>query len=127
MKQAILSNNAPKPIGPYSQAIRMGNMLFVSGQIAIFPDTNKLIKGDIQIETRMVMENLKAVINEAGFEMNHVVKCSIFLSDMAQFALVNEIYAEYFEAPYPARETVQVSCLPKNVNVEISAIACLPE
>lgn len=123
MKTAILTQKAPAPIGPYSQAVRFGDLLFISGQIAIFPETGKVIKSDIQVEARLVLENLKAVLTEAGLTMNHVLKCSIFLSDMAQFAAVNEIYAEYFEAPFPARETVQVSCLPKNVNIEISAIA----
>ena len=123
MKQIIFSENAPKPIGPYSQAVRFGDLLFISGQIAIYPDTGKVIKSDIQVEARLVLENLKAVVEAAGLTLNHIVKCSIFLSDMAQFAAVNQVYAEYFEAPFPARETVQVSCLPKNVNIEISAIA----
>jgi 2-iminobutanoate/2-iminopropanoate deaminase len=123
MKTAILTQKAPAPIGPYSQAVRFGDLLFISGQIAIFPETGKVIKSDIQVEARLVLENLKAVLTEAGLTMNHILKCSIFLSDMAQFAAVNEVYAEYFEAPFPARETVQVSCLPKNVNIEISAIA----
>ena len=123
MKQNIFSNEAPKPIGPYSQAIKIGKMIFVSGQIAIDPKTNLLIIDNIQAETKMVMENIKNILKVANCSLNDVVKCSIFLSKMEFFESVNNIYGSYFSTPYPARETIEVSCLPKNVNVEISVIA----
>ena len=123
MKQKILSNKAPNPIGPYSQAIKNGNMIFISGQIAINPKTNILVNENIQKETEMVMENIHNILNECNCTFDNVVKCSIFLSNMDLFKSVNEVYGSYFNEPYPARETVQVSCLPKNVNIEISAIA----
>ena len=123
MKQKILSNNAPSPIGPYSQAVKSGNMIFISGQIAINPITNTLVNDNIQKETEMVMDNIHNILNECNCTFNNVVKCSIFLSDMDLFKSVNEIYGSYFNEPYPARETVEVSCLPKNVNIEISIIA----
>ena len=123
MKQNIFSNEAPKPIGPYSQAIKIGKMIFVSGQIAIDPKTNLLIIDNIQAETKMVMENIKNILKVANCSLNDVVKCSIFLSKMEFFDSVNNIYGSYFSTPYPARETIEVSCLPKNVNVEISVIA----
>ncbi len=122
-KKVIRTDNAPAPIGPYNQAIQYGNMLFVSGQIAIDPATGELVQGDIQLETRQVMENLKAVLAEAGMDFTNVIKSSIFLMDMGQFALVNEVYGYYFTDNAPARETVQVAGLPKGVNVEISVIA----
>ena len=123
MKQNIFSNDAPKPIGPYSQAIKIGKMIFVSGQIAIDPRTNLLIIDNIQVETKMVMENIKNILKVANCSLNDVVKCSIFLSKMEFFDSVNNIYGSYFSTPYPARETIEVNCLPKNVNVEISVIA----
>ena len=123
MKQNIFSNEAPKPIGPYSQAIKIGKMIFVSGQIAIDPRTNLLIIDNIQAETKMVMENIKNILKVANCSLNDVVKCSIFLSKMEFFDSVNNIYGSYFSTPYPARETIEVNCLPKNVNVEISVIA----
>jgi len=123
MKQKILSNNAPSPIGPYSQAIKSGNMIFISGQIAINPKTNVLVNDNIQKETEMVMKNIYNILNECNCTFDNIVKCSIFLSNMDLFKSVNEVYGSYFNEPYPARETVQVSCLPKNVNIEISAIA----
>jgi len=123
MKQKILSNNAPSPIGPYSQAVKSGNMIFISGQIAINPTTNTLVNDNIQKETEMVMENINNILNECNCTFDNVVKCSIFLSNMDLFTSVNQIYGSYFNEPYPARETVEVSCLPKNVNIEISAIA----
>jgi len=123
MKKEIYSINAPKPIGPYSQAIKNGNMIFISGQIAINPKTNILVNENIQKETEMVMENIHNILNECNCTFDNVVKCSIFLSNMDLFKSVNEVYGSYFNEPYPARETVQVSCLPKNVNIEISAIA----
>ncbi|MBE5320621.1 RidA family protein [Pedobacter sp. MR2016-19] len=123
MKQIIKTNNAPAPIGPYSQAVQAGNFLFVSGQVAINPENGELNIGNIEEETHQVMRNLKAVLLEAGLTFENVVKSTIFLSDMGTFAQVNEVYGQYFTADFPARETVQVSVLPKNVNVEISVIA----
>lgn len=123
MKQIIKTSNAPAPIGPYSQAVQAGNFLFVSGQVAINPENGELNISNIEEETHQVMRNLKAVLLEAGLTFDNVVKSTIFLSDMGTFAQVNEIYGQYFTADFPARETVQVSVLPKNVNVEISVIA----
>lgn len=123
MKKIITTTNAPSPIGPYSQAVKAGNFLFVSGQVAINPENGELNIGNIEEETHQVMRNLKAVLLEAGLTFDHVVKSTIFLSDMGTFGQVNEIYGQYFTADFPARETVQVSVLPKNVNVEISVIA----
>jgi 2-iminobutanoate/2-iminopropanoate deaminase len=124
MKQIIRSADAPTPIGPYSQAVLAGNTLYVSGQIAIDAETGELLKDEsIEIETHKVMHNLKAVLEAADMNFHHVVKCSIFISDMKLFGAINEVYASYFENDPPARETVEVSCLPKNVNVEISCIA----
>ena len=124
MKKNIVNTpNAPSPIGPYSQAVVAGNLLYVSGQIAIDPSTNELINGTIEEETDRVMKNLEAILHEAGTDFNHVVKTTIFLIDMALFAKVNEVYGSYFSANYPARETVAAKGLPKNVNVEISMIA----
>ncbi len=122
-KKVIRTDNAPAPIGPYNQAIQYGDMLFVSGQIAINPASGELVQGDIQLETRQVMENLKAVLAEAGMDFSNVIKSTIFLMDMGQFALVNEVYGYYFTDNPPARETVQVAGLPKGVNVEISVVA----
>ncbi len=123
MKKIINTAKAPAPIGPYNQAIQSGNMLFISGQIAINPENGHLLVGDIEIETKQVMANLKAILNEAEMDFSNVVKTSIFLSDMAHFAQVNDIYHTYFDKDYPARETVAVLGLPKSVNVEISMIA----
>lgn len=123
-KKVIRTDKAPAPIGPYNQAIQYGDMLFVSGQIAIDPATGELVQGDIQLETRQVMENLKAILAEAGMDFSNVIKSTIFLMDMGQFALVNEVYGYYFSDNPPARETVQVAGLPKGVNVEISVVAC---
>ncbi|MEZ5017441.1 MAG: RidA family protein [Flavipsychrobacter sp.] len=122
-KKVIRTDNAPAPIGPYNQAIQYGDMLFVSGQIAIDPKTGNLVEGDIQTETKMVMENLKAVLAEANMDFSNIIKSSIFLMDMGQFGQVNEVYGSYFGENPPARETVQVAGLPKGVNVEISVIA----
>ena len=123
MKSIIYSKKAPDPIGPYSQAVQAGNMLFVSGQIAIDPAKNELIVGTIEEESKQVMQNIQEVLSSAGFSFNEVVKTSIFLSDMKHFSTVNEIYGSYFQADFPARETVAVLGLPKGVNVEISVIA----
>jgi len=124
MKQIINSKNAPAPIGPYSQAVLSSNMLYASGQIAIDPSTGDLVMETLEKETRQVMKNIGAVLTEAGMDFNNILKCSIFLSNMDDFAEINTIYAEFFSENPPARETVEVSCLPKSVNVEISFIAC---
>lgn len=124
MNKAIINSaSAPVPIGPYSQAVRAGGFLFLSGQIALIPGTSELKNGNITEETSQVMENLKAVLQEAGLNFEHVVKTSIFLKEMGSFAAVNEEYGKYFEKDFPARETVAVKTLPKDVNVEISMIA----
>ncbi|MDO3640670.1 RidA family protein [Mucilaginibacter sp. L3T2-6] len=123
MKTIINTTNAPAPIGPYSQAVAAGNLVFLSGQIALNPATGELITGDIKTETRQVMDNIKAILKEAGLDFNNVVKTSIFLMDMQNFAQVNEIYGTYFTDNFPARETVQVAGLPKGVNVEITVTA----
>ena len=122
-KSIINTPNAPAPIGPYSQAVKLNNTLYVSGQIAIDPSTGNLIDGDIAQETRQVMENILAILESAGLTFDQVVKCSIFVSDLNNFESINRIYGEYFGSMAPARETVEVSRLPKNVNVEISCIA----
>lgn len=122
-KTIITTSGAPAPIGPYNQAVLAGNMLFISGQICIDPATGNLMNKDIQEETHQVMHNLKAILQQAGMDFSQVVKTTIFLTDMHQFGAVNEVYGKYFEKDFPARETVQVSALPKFVNVEISMIA----
>jgi 2-iminobutanoate/2-iminopropanoate deaminase len=122
-KKIITSKNAPAPIGPYSQAVLYNGMLFVSGQIAINPATGDLVSGDITKETHQVMNNLKAILAESGMDFSNVVKSSIFVKDLNNFATINQVYGEYFLASPPARETVEVSRLPKDVNVEISCIA----
>ena len=124
MKKIINTPNAPAPIGPYNQAILINGTLYISGQIGMEASTGKLIEGDIKAETTQCMENLKAILAAANMDFNHVVKTSIFLKDMHQFALVNDVYATYFDAENaPARETVEVANLPKFVHVEISMIA----
>lgn len=122
-KEIIKTENAPAPIGPYNQAVKTESTLYVSGQIAINPVTGEMAMDSIQEETEMVMENLKAVVEAAGLQMENIVKTSIFISDMNNFAQINEVYGSYFEKDFPARETVEVSVLPKNVNVEISCVA----
>ena len=124
-KEIIKSAQAPEPIGPYSQAVKAGGFLFLSGQIALVPGTSELITTGITEETKQVMENLRAVLTEAGSDFSDVVKTSIFLKDMNSFAEVNAEYGKYFEKDFPARETVAVKTLPKDVNVEISMIACI--
>lgn len=124
MKNIIITDQAPAPIGPYSQATAIGDLLFTSGQIALNPATMELVLDNIEVETKQVMENLKAVLAAADMDFENVVKTTIFLMDMADFAAVNKVYGSYFdEATAPARETVQVAGLPKGVNVEISMIA----
>lgn len=122
-KKIIQTNEAPAPIGPYNQAVAAGGFLFISGQICINPATGELNNSDLHTETVQVMQNLTAVLQEAGMNFSNVVKTTIFLSDMSLFAEVNEIYGKYFDGGFPARETVAVKGLPKNVNVEISMIA----
>jgi len=122
-KKIVRTDKAPAPIGPYNQAVQFGNMLFISGQIALDPKTGNILQGDIISETKLVMENLHAILQEAGMDFSNVIKSSIFLMDMGQFAQVNEVYGGYITGDAPARETVQVSGLPKGVNVEIGMIA----
>ena len=123
MKTVINTTNAPAPIGPYNQAIAANGFLFVSGQVAIDPATGNLVLDNIKRETTLVMENIKAILTAAGIDFSHIVKTTIFLKDMQSFAQVNEVYGSYFTAEFPARETVAVAGLPKNVNVEISVTA----
>lgn len=125
MKKAIKTDRAPKAIGPYSQAISANGMIFASGQIAIDPATGELNTGSIEEQTRLVLNNLKAVLDEGGCTFDNVVKCTVFLEDMDDFAQMNSVYAEFFKPPYPARAAVQVSRLPKDVKVEIEAIAVI--
>ncbi|HEY8917826.1 2-iminobutanoate/2-iminopropanoate deaminase [Chitinophaga rupis] len=122
-KQIINTQDAPAPIGPYNQAVKAGNMLFVSGQIALHPETNQLVKENIMDETHQVMQNIKHILSAAHMDFSDVVKATIFITDMNNFSQVNEVYGKYFSGHFPARETVQVSALPKAVNVEISVIA----
>ena len=124
-KKVITTSDAPAPIGPYNQAIQAGNLLFISGQVAINPANGNIDSTDVIGETHQVMHNLKAILTAAGMGFNNVVKTTIFLSDMSLFTTVNEVYGKYFSADFPARETVAVKGLPKNVNVEISMIATL--
>lgn len=123
MKRIISTSNAPQPIGPYSQAVQVGNTVYLSGQIAINPQSGELLIHDLDVETKQVMENLKSVLSAANLDFSHVVKTGIFLKSMSDFPRVNEIYARYFTDDFPARETVEVAGLPKGVNVEISMIA----
>ncbi len=123
MKTIITSKNAPEPIGPYSHGVLKANMLFVSGQVCKNPVSGELMNGDIKTETIQVMENVKGILNDAGMDFKNVCKSTIFLTDLNDFASVNEVYGSYFSSDFPARETVQVSKLPLNVNVEISVIA----
>lgn len=123
MKKIISTPQAPAAIGPYSQAVLAGGVLYTAGQIAIVPETGELDLSNITSETHQVMKNLKAVLSAAEMDFTNVAKCTIFLKDMSQYAEINEVYAQYFSSNPPAREAVQVSCLPKNVNVEISLIA----
>ena len=122
-KEIILTTNAPAPIGPYSQAVKVGNTLYVSGQIPLNAQTGQLENESIEAETTCVMKNIEAVLAGAGFEFSDVVKSTIFITDMNQFSKINTVYGSYFTLNPPARETVQVARLPKDVNVEISVIA----
>lgn len=125
MKKAIKTENAPEAIGPYSQAVAANGMIFASGQIAIDPASSELSTGDIEDQTRLVLANLQAVLEAGGCTFDHVVKCTVFLADMNDFNRMNAVYADFFKPPYPARAAVQVSRLPKDVKVEIEAIAVI--
>ncbi len=122
MKEIIHTSNAPAPIGPYSQAVRHGDTLYLSGQVALDPSSGELIMDDLETETHQVMRNIQAVLQAAGTDLSKVIKSSIFLKSMGDFPRMNAVYGSYFTGDYPARETVEVSCLPKNVNVEISMV-----
>lgn len=122
-KEIIITKNAPAPIGPYNQATKANRTLFISGQIPADPATGEIVTSSIEDETHMVMKNLKAILEEAGLGFDNILKTSIFISDMNNFGRINEVYGSYFTSDFPARETVEVSRLPKDVNVEISAIA----
>lgn len=124
MKKEIKIDKAPAPIAPYSQCVEANGLLFVSGQIPINPETGK-IEECIELQTKQVMENIKAILFQSGVNMSNIVKASIFIADLENFSKVNEIYASYFSKPYPARECIQAARLPKNVGVEISVIACI--
>lgn len=121
-KEIIYSKNAPAAIGPYAQGIKVGNLLFISGQLPINPKTGELLTGDIQAQTKQVIENLKAIIEEAGATLEDVVKTTVFLKDMNEFSLVNEVYGEYFKENPPARVCVEIARLPKDAQVEIEAV-----
>jgi 2-iminobutanoate/2-iminopropanoate deaminase len=123
VKQAVSSDRAPKAIGPYSQAVRAGQLLFVSGQIPLDPDTGQMVAGDVAAQTRRVLDNVRAILDAANRSFADIVRTTIFLADMNDFAAVNEVYGEYFSQPYPARATVQVARLPKDARVEIDVIA----
>lgn len=126
MKKAISTKKAPAAIGPYSQAVQAGQVIFCSGQIHLDPKTGELVTGDIEKMTMRVMDNLKAVLKEAGAGMEHVVKTTVYMTDLADFPKMNETYATYFKEPFPARATVQVAALPKGAKVEIEAVAVVP-
>jgi 2-iminobutanoate/2-iminopropanoate deaminase len=122
MRKIIYTEKAPKAVGPYSQAIRFANLLFVSGQIALDPESGEIVRGDIEVQTKQVLENLKAIVEASGMGLGDILKCTCFLQDMEHFARFNSVYSTYFADVLPARETVEVSRLPKDVLVEISAV-----
>ena len=123
MKEIIFTEKAPKPIGPYSQAIKIGNFLFISGQIPVDPESRKLVEGDIGAQTHQVLKNIKAIVEAAGGTLNNVIKVTVYLDDMDDFAEMNEVYSQYFSESKPTRAAIEVSRLPKNVKIEIEAIA----
>lgn len=125
-KQVVSTDKAPAAIGPYSQAIKAGSMVFTSGQIPINPATGEVVAGGVEEQTKQALENLKAVLEAAGTHMKNVVKTTVFIKNMNDFAAINKIYSEYFEAPHPSRSCVEVARLPKDVQVEIEAVALLP-
>ena len=123
MKQSIASPLAPKPVGPYSAALRAGQLLFVSGQVPLDPATGRMVEGDIAVQTRRVLENIGALLEAAGLSYAHVVRTTVFLADMNDFQAMNEVYATFFSEPYPARSTVQAARLPRDARIEIDVIA----
>ena len=123
--QVIHTENAPKAIGPYSQAVKAGNMLFVSGQVPFVPETMEIVEGDVKAQTAQSLKNVQAILAEAGLDFSHVVKSTVFIKDMNEFAAINEVYAEYFGENKPARACVEVARLPKDVKVEIEVIAVI--
>ncbi|HEY1471177.1 MAG TPA: RidA family protein [Candidatus Acidoferrum sp.] len=125
MKDIVLTDRGPKPIGPYSQAVKSNGLVFISGQVALDPKTNEFVGADVRQQTERVLENLKAILEASGVSLNHVVKTTVFLKDMNDFAAMNEVYARYFTAAPPARSTVQAARLPKDALVEIDLIASL--
>ena len=125
MKEIISTTNAPSAIGPYSQAVKAGNLLFISGQVPLDPATGEVVEGDITVQTRRVLDNVKAILTEAGADFSNVVKTTVFLKDMNDFVPMNRVYAEYYPENCPARSAVQVARLPKDVSVEIETIAVL--
>jgi len=122
----VNTEKAPKAVGPYVQANKVGDLIFCSGQLGINPATGEFVEGDVQAQTRQALTNARAIMNEAGLDLNNVIKTTVFLSDMANFAAMNEIYAEFFSEPYPARSAVAVKTLPKNALVEVECIAVRP-
>lgn len=124
--RAIQPENGLSAVGPYSPAVRIGDWVFCSGQIPLDPKTGELVKGSVREQTRQCLENLKSVLAGAGLELKHVVKTTVFLTDLSEFGLMNEVYAQYFKEPYPARSTIQVAALPKGALVEIEAVALAP-
>jgi 2-iminobutanoate/2-iminopropanoate deaminase len=122
-KQSVASPNAPRAIGPYSAALRAGQLLFISGQVPIAPETGSLIDGDIAVQTEQVLRNVEALLSAAGLSLAHVVRTTVFLADMNDFAAMNEVYRTFFREPYPARSTVQAARLPRDARIEIDAIA----
>ena len=125
MKESINIKNAPSPVGPYSQAVIHNNVMYASGQIAINPKNGELINNDVKKELVQILDNIDSLLEAANIKRNHILKCSIFLKNMNVFDAVNELYAEYFDPPFPARETIEVARLPKDVNIEISFVASL--
>ncbi len=123
MKREILTLKAPAPIGPYSQAIKAGNFLFLSGQIPLIPETGEVEKGDVKLQMERIMKNISHILDDAGMSFSDIVKVNIYLKDLSSFAEVNEIYEKYFKKPYPARTTIEVKGLPKNVDIELDLIA----
>jgi len=123
-KKEVISNLAPKPVGSYSQAISVGDWLFLSGQIPIIPETGEILSGDIAMQTKRVMKNIQCILKAHGMDFNHIIKSGIFLKNMDDFSAVNEVYSQCFSKPFPARSCVAVKSLPKDVDIEIEAIAC---
>lgn len=123
MREIVMTDHGPKPIGPYSQAIKVNGLLFVSGQVALDPKTNEFLGGDVAKQTERVLENLKGIVEGAGSKLNHVIKTTVFLKNMGDFAAMNEVYGRYFPAAPPARSTVEVARLPKDALVEMEVIA----